>query len=526
MTRKVWSAHRPLLWGVLVLLTCWVLWGGVDSALAGRRGGTLRVSMPTDVTQVDLHKTSAQINNVVFGMTVYETLFTYDAKYNYKPFLVESYKFSDGGKIMDLTLKKGVKFHNGQEMTAEDVKFSLDRARSPKLPAFHHKNLAAIKEIKVTGPYDVQIVMTQPIPNILFYLSSSVGTIAIMPKKALEADGNKVVTPIGTGPYKFVSWKKDSKIILERFDDYSSASGPVDGLLGERPRYFDRIEYYVVKEPATRIMALERGDLDFISVLPYQQIDGLKKRKDLKVVTGLSPKAVWYLFFVNFKNPILADVNFRKALAYSLDREEIAKAAVWGYGTPNFSVISPKQPAYSPELEKMAPSYDLAKAKEYLKKSSYKGQKIKILTSKNYVPMYNQALAAQAMWAAAGINTELEVVDWATHLARWKKGDHDILSFAMIGRMDPLAQTWTLDKNNFYGYQSARAHQLRQAMANTLDQEQKQKYFQEIYKLTCNDVPFIINFYIHGTYAFKPYVKGFAEFDIFKTRFWDMYFSK
>lgn len=526
MARKARSAHNLLTLTILAFVACWAFLGAANPAWAGHRGGTLRVSLPTDVTQLDLHKTSAQINNRVLGMTVYETLFTYDSKYRYKPFLVESYKFSDGGKIMDLTLKKGVKFHNGQEMTAEDVKFSLDRARDPKLPAFHHKNLAAIKEIKVTGPYGVQLVMSKPIPNILFYLSSSVGTIAIMPKKLLEANGNKVVEPVGTGPYKFKSWKKDSRVVLERFDDYSSASGPVDGLLGERHRYFDRIEYYVIKEPSTRIMALERGDLDFISVLPYQQIEGLEKRKDLKVVTGLSPNAVWYLFFLNLKNPVLADVNFRKALAYALDREEITKAAVWGYGTPTFSVISPKKQAYSPDLEKKAPRYDLAKAKEYLKKSGYKGQKIKILTSKNYVPMYNQALAAQAMWAAAGINTELEVVDWATHLARWKKGDHDIISFAMIGRMDPLAQTWTLDKNNFYGYQSARAHQLRQAMANTLDQEQKQKYFRELYTLTCDEVPFIINFYIHNTYAFKPYVKGFADFDIFKTRFWNMYFSK
>lgn len=526
MARKSWSAHRTLFWGLLAWFICWAWWGGAEPALAGRQGGTLRVSIPTDVTQMDLHKTSAQINNTVLGMTVYETLFTFDAKFNYQPFLVQNYQFSAGGKVMDLTLKKGVKFHNGQEMTAQDVKFSLDRARDPKLPAFHHKNLAAIEEIKVTGPYGVRIVMAKPIPNILFYLSSSVGTIAIMPQKVLLADGNKVTKPIGTGPYKFVSWKKDSKIVLERFAAYSSASGPVDGLLGQRHRYFERIEYYVMKEPATRIMALERGDLDFISVLPYQQIDGLKKRRDLKVVTGLSPEAVWYLFFVNFKNPILADVNFRKALAYALDREEIAKAAVWGYGTSSFSVISPKQPAYHPELEKLAPRYDLAQAKKYLRKSGYRGQKIKILTSKNYVPMYNQALAAQAMWAAVGINTELEVVDWATHLARWKKGDHDILSFAMMGRMDPVAQTWTLDKNNFYGYQSARAQQLRQAMADTLDQEKKQEYFKDIYRLTCQDVPFIINFYIHNTYAFKPYVKGFTDFDIFKTRFWDMYFAK
>ena len=99
------------------------------SAAAGKRGGVLRMSMPTDLTQVDLHQTSAEINNIVLAMRVYETLFTYDGNNSIKPFLVESYQFSNDGLLMTMNLKKGVKFHNGEEMTAEDVKFSLDRVR-------------------------------------------------------------------------------------------------------------------------------------------------------------------------------------------------------------------------------------------------------------------------------------------------------------------------------------------------------------------------------------------------------------
>jgi peptide/nickel transport system substrate-binding protein len=140
--------------------------------------------------------------------------------------------------------------------------------------------------------------------------------------------------------------------------------------------------------------------------------------------------------------------------------------------------------------------------------------------------MYDQVVAAQAMWAAVGINTEIEVVDWATHLTRWKKGEHEILSFAMVGRMDPLARTTVLGKNNFYGYKSAEAEKLRQAMANTMDQEKQQEYFRELYKLTCRDVPLMNNFYIDSTFAFKPYVKGFNDFDMFRTRLWNMYFEK
>jgi peptide/nickel transport system substrate-binding protein len=459
-------------------------------------------------------------------MTVYEPLFTFDEKFNVKPFLCESYRFSQDGLTLILNLRKGVKFHNGSELQAEDAKFCLDRVRDPKLPGAHRNNLPNVKEVKVTGPYQVQILMSKPIPNLLQILATGVGTIGMMPKKVLEANDNKVVKPIGTGPYEFVSWERDSRVTLKRFEGYSSADGPINGLLGKRNAYFDQIVFNVMKEPATRIMALDRGDLDAVPVLPYQQIDDLKKRKDIRVVTGLVPASPWYMFYVNFNHPYLSKLDFRRALAYALDRKEITKAAVWGYGTPTFSVIPPQLPAYSPDLEKLAPNYDPAKAKEFLSKTGYKGEKIKILTSKNYTPMYDQVLAAQAMWAAIGINTEVEVVDWATHLARWQKGEHEILSFAMIGRLDPLSQTVNLRRNYYYGYKNEEAFAIREAMENTWDLDKQNELFRKLYALTCQDIPFLINFYIHYSIAMKTYIKGYEDFDLFGGRIWNYYFEK
>ena len=499
---------------------------GDSGAAAPQSGGTYRSSMATDLTNVDLHKTPAEIDNAVLGMTVYEPLFTFDGKFNVQPFLCESYKYSQDGLSLTLTLRKGVKFHNGSELQAEDAKFCLDRVRDPKLPGAHRNTLANVKEVKVTGPYQVQILMNKPIPNILQILATGVGMIGMMPKKVVEANDNKVVKPIGTGPYEFVSWERDSKVTLKRFAGYSSADGPANGYLGKRHAYFDQIIFYVMKEPATRIMALDRGDIDAVPVLPYQQIDDLKKRQDIAVETGLVPSAPWYMFYLNFNHPYLSKLDFRKALAYALDRKEITKAAVWGYGTPTFSIIHPQLPAYSPDLEKMAPYYDPAKAKEFLSKTGYKGEKIKILTSKNYTPMYDQVLAAQAMWAAIGINTEVEVVDWATHLARWQKGEHEILSFAMIGRLDPLSQTVPLGRNYYFNYKNEEVFALREAMERTWDPEKQNELFRKIYALTCQDIPFLINFYIHNSIALKPYVKGREEFDLFGGRVWNHYFEK
>ena len=511
---------------VLAFLVCLAIPG--DSAFAApKKGGTFRATIPTDMTQPDLHKTSAQIDNGLLGMNVYETLFTFDKKFNIKPFLCKSYTYSADGLTLTLNLRQGVKFHNGAEMKAEDVKFSLDRCRDASIQAFHANNLKPVKEVKVTGPYQVQITLTKLMPDLLYFLATGNGTIAMMSKKDLEASGNKVTRPVGTGPYKFVTWERDSKIILERFDGYSSADGPIDGLLGKRNIYFDKIVYYVMKEPATRIMALDRGDVDWVSVLPYQQIDDLKKKKDIKVETGQPlDGGVWYGFYVNFNHPVLSKPDFRKAMAYALNRKEIAKAAVWGYGVPSFSIIPLEHPAHSASLDKTAPNYDPAKAKEYLKKSGYRGERIKILTSKNYTPMYDQVVAAQAMWAAVGINTDIEVVDWATHLARWRKGEHEILSFAPLVRYDPAANTMYLSKTNFFGYKNEKTFALHESLEKTNDSEKRNEIYRKLYDIVIKDAVVMVNFYIDSSFAFKPYVKGFESFDHSKGRIWNFYFDK
>lgn len=514
------SALRLL---TIILIVLCLLAGPVLAARKG--GGTLKVAIPTDVTNVDLHKTTAQINNWLLANTVYEKLFSYDANYQIKPFLCESYEVSSDGTVYTLNLRKGVLFHDGSEMTAEDVKFCLDRARDKTLPAVLAKHLTKVTQVRITGPYQVQMILTKPSNSLLATIATQVGALAIMPKKYLEANENKVVKPIGTGPYKLVSWERDNKLIMKRFEKYTPARGAVDGDRGRKPAYFDEIIFYVIKEPVARIMALERRDVDLVGFLPYQQIDDLKKKKDLTLFAELALDTRWNMFYLSFKHPWLSKVEFRRALALALDREKITKAAVWGYGKPSFSAVLPLHPAYSPEMEKMMP-YNPEKAKELLKKIGYAGEPIKITACKNYPQMYDQAVAAQAMWAAVGIKTTIEVVDWATVLARWKKCDHEILSFAMIGRPNPVRQTWALSTANFYGYKSPEVDKIRESMDTERDPAKINELYRKIQEIYVRDVPYLINFYIYTNYAFKDYVKGFEKFDLLVTRWWNLRIEK
>jgi len=518
------SGMGGVFWLVMIAVIALGLLAGPALA-AGKQGGTLKVAIPTDLTNVDLHKTTAQINNWLLANTVYEKLFSYDSKSQIKPFLCESYEVSPDGQTYTLNLRKGVFFHDGSEMRAEDVKFCLDRARDKTLPAVLATHLTKITEVKITGPYQVQIILTKPSNSLLATLATQVGALAIMPKKYLEAHENKVVKPVGTGPYQFVTWERDNKLILKRFEKYTPAGGGVDGDIGRKPAYFDEIVFYVIKEPAARIMALERGDVDLVGFLPYQQIDDLKKKKDLTVFAELALDTRWNMFYLSFKHPWLSKVEFRRALALALNREEVTKAAVWGYGKPSFSAVLPLHPAYSPEMEKMMP-YDPEKVKQLLKKIGYKGEPIKITACKNYPQMYDQAVAAQAMWAAVGIKTTIEVVDWATVLERWKKCEHEILSFAMIGRPNPVRQTWALSTANYYGYKNPEVDEIREAMDVERDQAKIHELYRKIQEIYIRDVPYLINFYIYTNFAFRNHVKGFEKFDLLVTRWWNLYVEK
>lgn len=512
---------KPIYGNVFLLITLLFAFGGIDPPLA-IGSGTLRVAIPTDLTNLDLHKTTAQIDNWLLGSTVYEKLFSYDQNLNIKPQLAEKYTISSDGLAIIIDLRKGVLFHDASEMTADDVKFSIERVMSRELPGVHNTNLENVKAVKISGPYQVTIELKEPAANIvMFYLATTAGSTAIMPKKALEASGNKVVQPIGTGPYKFSSWEKDSKVTLERFDKYTKDKRTLSGDTGTKSAYSQKIVFMVMKEPTTRIMALERADVDLAGFLPYHQIEELMKRMDMTVYSELAADTRFNLFFLGFKNPWLAKKDFRKALALALDRDDITKAAVWGQGAPSFSIILPLHSAYSKELEKMMP-YDPEKAKQLIKSTGYNGESLTITASKNYSQMYDQAVAAQAMWAAVGINTKIEVVDWATVLERWKKGEHDILSFAMIGRTEPWAQTWAMSDKNFYGYKNQKVDDLRQSLLKTTDQQEINKIYRMIQSVQIEDVPFLINFYINTNFAVSPKLKNFDKFDLFIPRWWNM----
>lgn len=260
--------------------------------------------------------------------------------------LAESYS-QDSDLEWTFKLREGVKFHNGEEFTAEDVVATIAFAQSyPASTAY----TANISEVKAVDPYTVKINTSSPTPNLLFDLGYHFNFI--LPKSLIEAGNDFNTNPIGTGPYKFVEWEKGNFLTFEAFEDYFDST---------RAANIPNVKYVIIPEGSTRTMALESGQVDFIFETPSTDINRLRDNDSIVVEEIASVEN--FSLYVNCLNGPFVDANLRNAVSYALNREEIIYGALGGFATPSYSVVSAGYAEYS---DANAVTYDLDKAKEYL----------------------------------------------------------------------------------------------------------------------------------------------------------------
>lgn len=331
---------------------------------------------------------------------IFETLLLADQKDKFalKPMLATEWKRVDD-KTLEVTLRKGVKFHNGDEMTAKDVVFSFNRLHE-KLPGIElaASLLSVVKEVQQIDTYKVRIVTSEVDPILEQRIASSWGSW-IVPADYVAKVGNDAfaANPIGTGPYKVASFSPE-KIVLERFDDY----------WGEKPAA-KRIEYISYPETSARLTALMTGEVDMMTQLPLDQVPVVEKEANLQV-KGLNISNMHVLVY-NTTNGPTEDKKVRQALNLAIDRQMLANTLWQG------KAIVPKGHQY-PEYgdyylnDYPAPEYNPDKAKQLLASSSYKGELIEYeLKSNSYTYGNEAAEAIVDMWKKIGINAKVKFTD-------------------------------------------------------------------------------------------------------------------
>lgn len=375
---------------------------------------SLNLAMVSEPPTLDIQSTPADLVCIIM-QHVYEPLFTFDAKAALVPMLAESMpKISADGKLYSITLRSGVKLHNGRDLNADDVVASLKRWMevSPR-----GKSVAAqVADLSAKGPLTVDITLKGAYAPLLSQLAMASGMAAIMAKETLAQPLREFV---GTGPYRFKERRPDQYVLLTRFENYSARKEPASGYGGKRVAVVEELRFMPVPNANTRVEGALAGQFHYADLLPIEALPRLEKAKD-KVVPLMTQSFGFPYLVLNTREGSMANVGVRRAFKTAIGEGEMLAA---GFGDTRFFIAEgnhfPKgTPFYSTAGTDRYNERNAAKAKAQAEQAGYKGEPVRILTSRQYDFHYNMALIMAEQLKRAGFKAELNVVEWATLLQR------------------------------------------------------------------------------------------------------------
>lgn len=328
---------------------------------ADTSGGELHFATNAQPATLDPHMSEATIVRDI-ARHVFEPLLTVNSNYEVEPMLVESYEESEDGKQITFNLRQGIKFHNGEEMTSEDVVASMERW-------YERSNTAqtALEGSSFEAIDDYTVVLHVENPSV-FVLPSLAGTIqfaGIMPKEIIEnASETGVEEYIGTGPFQFKEWRQDQYILLEKFADYQALDEPADGLAGKKEALVDDLYIHIVNDPSTRLTGLMTDEYDIGFAYEVDMLDQLESADDVEII---SPMVGYSVVIYNKNEGLFKDLKMRQAVNTALSMEEIGQASFLDRYRINPSIAPEEQVDwYSEQGEEHYNLADIEKAKSLL----------------------------------------------------------------------------------------------------------------------------------------------------------------
>jgi peptide/nickel transport system substrate-binding protein len=389
---------------------------GNAPALAGKADDTLNAAFSAEVTTLDAYKESGR-EGLVMARLIYDCLLYKDMKTGeFKPELAETFKIVDD-KTIDFTLRRGVKFHNGQELSADDVVYTLNLVSSKEYNARYQIAVDWIERVEKTGDLSVRLHMKKANPLALEMLA---GNLPIYPKAYYEQAGSQgmSVKPIGAGPYRVVEVTPGTRYVLERFADYYAGSP-------KGAAKIKRMIMRVLPEANTQYVELVNGQLDWIWRVPPDDARNLSRQSRVAISNAQIMRFAYIAINPNYqdgKSP-LADVRVRQAINMAVDKASIVKALVGGASQPIVSACNPIQ--FGCDTAVTSYPFDGAKAKALLAEAGHpNGIKLDLVVTS--LPKV-QAEAIAANLAKAGIQVTLNEQQYAPAISAWREGRAPLL---------------------------------------------------------------------------------------------------
>ena len=424
------------------------------------------VGIQQDLDSLDPHlATAAGTKEVLFN--VFEGLVKPDKNGNLIPAVASYFKISPDGDTYTFTLRGGVKFHNGEAVTAEDVKYSIERnagidGNEPLVSAF-----SIIQSVNIVDSSTVEIVLSEPDTELIGYL-----TVAIIPKDY----ENQATSPVGTGPFKFSSYTPGENIVIEKNNDY----------YGEMA-YLSKVTFKVVTNSSAAILELQAGSID---IYPYMTMDEASQLgEDFDILYG-NTNLVQGLF-LNNASKYFDDVRVRQAIYYALDRQAVLDMVAGGHGTIIGSCLYPGYGKYYNDLNDKY-SKDIDKAKQLLKDAGYaEGFEFTVKVPSNYQVHMDTAMVIKEQLKAIGVTMNIEGIEWATWLLDVYQGrnyEATIIGFdANMAPNDMMRRYVSDNSKNMTNYNNSQYDQLYEMAIATVDDEKKIEYYHEMQEIIAED---------------------------------------
>ncbi|HWU65267.1 MAG TPA: ABC transporter substrate-binding protein [Ensifer sp.] len=458
-----------------------------------------------DLAVIDPLGTTAYVTRN-HAMMIFDTLYGVDSNFQPKPQMVEKHVIENDGKVWKMTLREGLKFHDGQPVRGRDVVASLKRWMAKD--TFSQALVAVLDDLSAPDDKTVQFTLKKPFP-LLPDLLGKIGSYstAIMPERLAKTEATTALTElVGSGPYRYVASERvpGSLNVYEKFADYVPRREPADYLSGGKIAYFDRVEWHTIPDPATAASALQAGEVDWWEQ-PTPDLLPLFKGGDTKVEIKDKSGNLGLMRF-NFKQKPFDNPKIRRIVLSAINQTDFMLAvagedkSMWrvpvGYFHPD-SIMASKE-----GLETFTKKPDYEKIKAELKAAGYNGERVVLMSTADYPTISALCEVGADLFRKIGLNVDLQVQDWATVSARMKnKGSLEsggwsaICNFtAALSTYNPAAHTWLRSNGDkaFDGWPDIpEIEDLRMQWFDAADDKAKAEIGKKIQQVALEKVPYI-----------------------------------
>jgi peptide/nickel transport system substrate-binding protein len=511
---KRWRAALGVAIGAMLAL------GAGTGAAPAQDKKVLRVVMHSGLRVTDPIITTAYMSRN-HGYMIYDTLFAMNDKFEIKPQMAKEFSVSPDKLTYTITLRDGLKFHDGKPVTTEDVIPSIQRWG--KRDGMGQKLMEFTKELTAVDDKTFKLVLKEPYGLVIKALGKPSSNVPfIMPKRMAETPADKNVgEEIGSGPFKFVAaeFQPGLKVVYEKNPDYQPRPEPASWLSGGKVVKIDRIEWINIPDYQTAVNALINGEIDYIEQPPHDFLPVLKKAKDIQLA-DLNPLGLSGMLRMNWLHPPFDNVKVRQAVLMAVNQQDYLDAQI---GDPEFYKLCPALFVCGTPLatDVGAPKKpDLEKAKQLLKEGGYDGKPIVVMQPTDLAIVAPLAPVSVQALRAIGMNIDMQSMDWQTLVSRRAKQDPPAqggwnifhttwVNADMTNPIGNLGMNAKGKNGGWFGWaEDAEIEKMRDAFARETDPAKQKQIAADIQKRAYEVVMYVPTGQYAQPYAFRKNVSG------------------